>query len=102
MGIPIDYRCDAKSYLLIFLGVAALCESFEIPLSSHCAPSLHVSLGCACLRVVHLEYFHDHVRIEHLLFDGVTLPRDGALFPDLERPGNGLELKREEAERYAA
>jgi len=51
---------------------------------------------------VHLEYFHDHVRIERLLFDGVVTPRKGALFPDLERPGIGLELKRADAEQYAA
>jgi hypothetical protein len=52
-------------------------------------------------KLAHLEYFHDHVRIEHLLFDGVVVPRAGALWPDLERPGNGLELKRADAERYA-
>jgi L-alanine-DL-glutamate epimerase-like enolase superfamily enzyme len=51
---------------------------------------------------VHLEYFHDHVRIEHMLFDGVVEPRDGALYPALDRPGIGLELKRREAERYAS
>jgi hypothetical protein len=51
---------------------------------------------------VHLEYFHDHTRIEDLLFDGVVVPRDGALSSDLGRPGIGLELKRADAERYAA
>jgi hypothetical protein len=51
---------------------------------------------------VHLEYFHDHTRIERLLFDGVAAPRDGALAPDPTRPGMGLELKRSDAERYAA
>jgi hypothetical protein len=50
---------------------------------------------------LHLEYFHDHTRIEDLLFDGVVVPRDGALSPDLSRPGMGLELKRADAERYA-
>jgi hypothetical protein len=35
------------------------------------------------------EYFHDHVRIEHMLFDGVATPKDGALRPDLSRPGMG-------------
>jgi L-alanine-DL-glutamate epimerase-like enolase superfamily enzyme len=58
--------------------------------------------GLALGQLVHLEYFHDHVLIEHRLFDGVVQPREGALFPDLERPGLGLELKRSEAERYAA
>jgi len=51
---------------------------------------------------VHLEYFHDHVRIEHMLFEGLPELRDGALHPDTSRPGMGLELKESEAERYAA
>jgi hypothetical protein len=44
-------------------------------------------------RLRHLEYFHDHVRVEHELFDGVLEPKDGVLTPDLSRPGNGLELR---------
>ena len=54
--------------------------------------------GCALEQLAHLEYFHDHVRIEQLLFDGVIAPRDGALEPDLGRAGMGLELKRADAE----
>ena len=73
-----------------------------MPLSAHCAPALHVHLGCALTRVRHIEYFHDHQRIERMLFDGVTLPRDGLLFPELDRPGLGLTLKREDAARFAA
>jgi hypothetical protein len=49
----------------------------------------------------HLEYFHDHVRVERILFDGTLEPVDGSLRPDLLRAGNGLELKRADAERYA-
>lgn len=85
-----------------FLRASALCESFNLALSSHCAPSMHLHVGCAALPLVHLEYFHDHVRIEHLLFDGVIAPRDGALEPDLGRAGMGLELKRADARRYEA
>jgi hypothetical protein len=48
-----------------------------------------------------MEYFHDHVRIEHMLFDGALTPINGALHPDLSRPGMGLELKRSEAAKYA-
>lgn len=51
---------------------------------------------------VHLEYFHDHVRVERLLFDGVLEPRRGVLHPDAAAPGHGLELKRRDAEAYAA
>jgi hypothetical protein len=50
----------------------------------------------------HLEYFHDHVRVERMLFDGTLDPHGGRLEPDRSRPGHGLELKREEAERWAA
>ena len=74
----------------------------SLPLSLHCGPAIHLHPATALEQLVHLEYFHDHVRIEHMLFDGVVEPRDGALVPDLERPGNGLELKRSEAERHAA
>ena len=49
-------------------------------------------------RLRHLEYFHDHVRIESMLFDGVLEPgRTARCVPDRSRPGNGLELKRAEA-----
>jgi L-alanine-DL-glutamate epimerase-like enolase superfamily enzyme len=85
-----------------FLKTSALCESRSIPLSAHCAPSLHIALGCALLPMRHLEYFFDHVRIESMLFDGFARPRDGALRPDLSRPGIGVELKERDAQRYAA
>jgi L-alanine-DL-glutamate epimerase-like enolase superfamily enzyme len=52
--------------------------------------------------LVHLEYFHDHVRVENMLFDGTLRPEGGYLRPDPSRPGLGLELKRSEAEPYAA
>jgi L-alanine-DL-glutamate epimerase-like enolase superfamily enzyme len=83
-----------------FIKTAALCEAKSMPLSAHCAPSLHRHLGCALLPVRHLEYFFDHARIESMLFDGFTAPRDGALWPDLSRPGLGVELKAADAERY--
>jgi L-alanine-DL-glutamate epimerase-like enolase superfamily enzyme len=82
--------------------VDALCRARSLPLSLHCGPSIHLHAGLALEQLVHLEYFHDHVRIEHMLFDGVVEPRDGVLAPDLTRPGIGLELKRSEAAEYAA
>jgi L-alanine-DL-glutamate epimerase-like enolase superfamily enzyme len=85
-----------------FARAAALCEAFGLPLSSHCAPSIHLHPCCAVAPVRHLEYFHDHVRIEGMLFDGVQSPVQGMLYPDLSRPGLGLELKRTDAERYAS
>ncbi len=83
-----------------FLQVATLCQARSLPLSAHCAPALHLHPCCAALPVCHVEYFHDHARIEQMLFDGAPSPTDGELRPDLSRPGLGLELKRSDAERY--
>lgn len=85
-----------------FLQVAALCDAYNVPLSSHTASALHVHPCCAVGRMRHLEHFHDHERIERLLFDGVPEPVNGMLRPDLSRPGLGFELKRADASRYAA
>ncbi len=84
-----------------FLRTAALTESRGMDLSAHCAPSLHVPPCCAIARLSPIEYFHDHARIEHMLFDGALTPIDGALHPDRSRPGLGLEFKRADAARYA-
>jgi L-alanine-DL-glutamate epimerase-like enolase superfamily enzyme len=91
-------RCGGVSG---FLRAAALCDAWQLLLSAHTAPSLHVHLCCAAARARHLEYFHDHVRIERLLFDGVLDPVAGMLQPDRSRPGLGLELKRRDAGRFA-
>lgn len=84
-----------------FLSVSALCEAFNIPLSSHCAPTLHQALGCALGPVRHLEYFHDHVLIEEKFFEGFRAPVQGMLAPDPERLGMGIEFKRADAEKFA-
>lgn len=83
-----------------FLQAASLCVAFGLDLSAHCAPSVHLHPCSAIQRLRHLEYFHDHVRIEQMLFDGVATPREGALRPDLSRPGVGLELKNADAEAF--
>ncbi|HUK48404.1 MAG TPA: enolase C-terminal domain-like protein, partial [Terriglobales bacterium] len=57
-----------------FLGVAALCESHNLPLSCHTAPTLHTHLACAVVPFWNIEYFHDHVRIENMFFEGVPQP----------------------------
>src|SRR5579872_4536451 len=85
-----------------FVQAAALCEAHHLPLSAHTAPSVHSHLGCAATPLRHLEYFHDHVRIENMFFDGARLPVNGKLSPDLSRPGLGIELKRADVQRFAA
>lgn len=83
-----------------FLEGAAIAASFGCPTSAHCAPSLHMHVCCAIPGVRHVEYFHDHARIEQMLFDGFIPPEQGELEPDRSRPGLGLEFKSRDAERY--
>jgi L-alanine-DL-glutamate epimerase-like enolase superfamily enzyme len=82
------------------LRVAAVAAAHGLELSGHCAPSLHAHAACSVPNLRHVEYFHDHARIDRLLFDGVLDPTGGVLRPDPERPGMGLELKRADAERH--
>jgi L-alanine-DL-glutamate epimerase-like enolase superfamily enzyme len=84
-----------------FLDVATICDAYHVPLSAHCAPALHLHVACAAPRLVHQEWFHDHVRIEAMLFDGAPRALNGAIAPDLGRPGLGLELKGPDAQNYA-
>ena len=92
-------RCGGITGLLTASGLA---NAHAIDVSAHCAPAISAHAFCAVERRRHLEYFHDHVRIERMLFDGVVEPERGVLRPDRSRTGNGLELKRKEIERWAA
>lgn len=83
-----------------FLAAADLAFAWNTPLSSHCAPALHLHAACAAPRLVHMEWFYDHARIEAMLFDGAPRLKDGQATPDPTRPGHGLALKRADAARY--
>jgi len=83
------------------LRVAALCDARSMDLSLHCAPQLAAQVGTAIWHLRHLEYFHDHVRIERLAFDGVLEPEGGGLLrPDRTRAGSGLEVRTQDLEPY--
>jgi L-alanine-DL-glutamate epimerase-like enolase superfamily enzyme len=84
-----------------FLQASALCLAHSMPLSAHTAPSLHAQVCCASTAAIHLEFFHDHARIEEMLFDGALIPAAGCLSPSLARCGLGLSLRREDADRFA-
>ena len=98
-------QADATHAAAVFQGLLAvdgLCQSTMTPLSTHCAPHLHLHAATACKQLRHIEYFYDHSRIERMLFDGAADPKNGDLSPDPGRPGIGLELRRRvDAERYA-
>ena len=92
-------RCEGITGFTI---AGSLAESFHIPFSAHTAPSIHLHACCALPAFRHIEYFHDHARIEQMFFDGAAVPVEGFLAPDLSRPGAGIELKRKDAQRFAA
>jgi L-alanine-DL-glutamate epimerase-like enolase superfamily enzyme len=124
-GAPPGMQIAAGEYATSVFGFAALLDSVDVlqadvtrcggvtgvrradalaaarcmPLSAHCAPAVSAHVFAACEMTAHLEYFHDHVRVESLLFEGSPQPRDGLLKPDREAPGLGLAMAAE-AERY--
>jgi L-alanine-DL-glutamate epimerase-like enolase superfamily enzyme len=83
-------RCGGISE---WLRAAAVAASYNLDVSAHCAPYLHVHAACATRNARHLEWFHDHVRIEQAMFDGAASPADGVLHPDPAAPGHGLTLR---------
>ncbi len=90
-------RCGGVSG---FLQAGAVAAAHHVDLSGHCAPALHLHVACAVPGLRHLEWFHDHVRLERMLFDGAPVPRDGWIAPDLARPGLGLAFKERDGEPF--
>jgi L-alanine-DL-glutamate epimerase-like enolase superfamily enzyme len=102
-GPAIDViQADATRCLGVsgFLAAVGTCRGFGIPMSTHCAPSLHATLACAADAVRHIEWFHDHVRLEHIFFDGAAEARDGLVHVDRGRPGLGIDLRTSDVEKY--
>jgi L-alanine-DL-glutamate epimerase-like enolase superfamily enzyme len=85
-----------------WLRSAAVAASFGLTVSGHCAPNLHAPVAAATPNLRHLEWFHDHVRIESMLFDGALDPTGGTVTPDPNAHGHGLTLRTEAADRYLA
>jgi L-alanine-DL-glutamate epimerase-like enolase superfamily enzyme len=83
-----------------WLRAAAVAAARGLQVSGHCAPNLHAHVAAAVPNFRHLEYFHDHARIETMLFDGALDPSGGVLRPDPARPGLGLALKDANCARY--
>lgn len=90
-------RCQGISG---FLRADALCEAHSMPLSAHTSPSIHAHAGCAAQRLINVEYFFDHVRLEKMAFDGAIEARDGMLHPDFSAPGFGLTWKQAGMRQY--
>ncbi|WP_349897631.1 enolase C-terminal domain-like protein [Parafrigoribacterium soli] len=82
-----------------WLRAAAVAASFGLEVSGHCGPHLHAHVAAATPNLRHLEWFHDHVRIETMFFDGTLDPSGGTITPR-DEPGNGLTLRESDAEKY--
>ena len=83
-----------------WLRVAAVAAAHHLEISGHCAPHLHAHVAAATPNLRHLEWFHDHVRIERLLFDGTLDPAGGVIRPDPQAAGHGLSLRHDAVERF--
>jgi L-alanine-DL-glutamate epimerase-like enolase superfamily enzyme len=83
-----------------WLRVAAIAASHGLDISGHCAPHLHAHVAAAVPNLRHLEWFHDHVRIESLFFDGTLDPAGGTITANPAAPGNGLVLRKNDIQKY--
>lgn len=78
---------------------AAVAAAHHVPVSAHCAPALSLAPCLATPGLRHVEWFHDHVRIESMLLDGAPRASGGSATP-AAGPGNGLRLREIDGERY--
>jgi L-alanine-DL-glutamate epimerase-like enolase superfamily enzyme len=72
--------------------ICALAAAHGLEVSGHCAPSLHLPVALATPNLRHLEWFHDHIRIESRFLDGFPSPAGGAIEPT-GVPGHGLTVR---------
>ncbi|WP_031475787.1 enolase C-terminal domain-like protein [Streptomyces bicolor] len=89
-------RCGG---LTEFLRAAALAQAHGLDVSAHCAPHAHAAVSAAIPNLRHIEWFHDHVRLEDMFFDGALDPTGGTVTPT-QGIGHGLTLRAEEVQGY--
>ncbi len=85
-----------------WLAAASLAAAHSLEVSAHCGPNIHAPVAAAVANLRHVEYFHDHARLDPLLFDGIPPVEAGALIVDDTVEGHGMTLRGAEAERYRA
>ena len=85
-----------------FLKVDALCEARCMPLSSHCAPILHLHVVLRQLARASHGIFPRPCAHRDLLFDGVPVPgrRHAPSGSESARPGSGVQTCRRAAIRH--
>ena len=91
-------RCGG---ITVWARAAAVAAALNLQISGHCAPHAHAHVAASVPNFRHLEWFHDHTRIEELFFEGVLDPAGGSIRPgESGEPGLGLRLRREAVEPY--
>ncbi len=84
-----------------FLRAADLAQAHGLEVSAHGAPHAHADVAACVPNLRHMEWFHDHVRIESMFFGGVLDPAGREVRPGENGPGHGLVLRGEEIEDSA-
>jgi L-alanine-DL-glutamate epimerase-like enolase superfamily enzyme len=82
-----------------WLRAAATVAGHHLDVSGHCAPYLTGPVAAVTPNLRHVEWFHDHVRVEQLLFDGASSPVGGRLAIAAGN-GHGLTLRRDAFDAY--
>jgi L-alanine-DL-glutamate epimerase-like enolase superfamily enzyme len=90
-------RCGGITELL---RIAHLVGGYGLEISGHCAPHLHAAVLAAVANLRHLEWFHDHARVEQLLLDGGPHLVRGELVLHPDAAGHGMTWRAADAERY--
>jgi L-alanine-DL-glutamate epimerase-like enolase superfamily enzyme len=83
-----------------WLRAASIASASGLDVSAHCAPAHHVQVCGSVPNIRHVEYFHDHARLETKLFDGIIAPSGGELVADTRQAGSGYALKEVDAEPF--
>jgi L-alanine-DL-glutamate epimerase-like enolase superfamily enzyme len=83
-----------------WLRAAAVAAAHGLQVSAHCAPNLHLPVAAATANLRHIEWFHDHARIERQLFVGAADPAGGTVTVQDDHAGHGLRLDPDAAEPF--
>jgi len=91
-------RCGGVTELL---RIAAVAAAYHLQISGHCSPYQHAPALATIANLRHVEYFHDHARIEQDYFTGTNSAHNGHLYLP-ETPGTGIDFINERAAPYLA
>ncbi|GHC68204.1 enolase C-terminal domain-like protein [Streptomyces cinnamoneus] len=81
-----------------WLRAAAVAQAHGLEISGHCAPHVHAHVAACVPNLRHIEWFHDHARIEGAYFTGALDPSGGTVRPGAGgEPGHGMGFRHEEA-----